>query len=59
VVSQGIRTIPQSAHLRALMSLVYLEQGDNRRAREYLQEAERINPDLEIIQALREVLKKK
>ena len=59
VLSQGISTLPQSAHLRGLMSALYLDQGDRVRAAEYLAEAERLNPELEIVQVLREELKKK
>lgn len=59
VINQGIRALPQSAALRALMALIYIEKGDSRRAHEYLVEAEHLNPNLEIIQAIREVLKKK
>jgi tetratricopeptide (TPR) repeat protein len=59
VLAQGIRNIPYSAHLRALMAMVYIEKGDRRRALEYVQEAERINPELEIVQAIRELLKRK
>ncbi len=59
ILAHGIRSIPQSAHLRALMSAVYLEKGDQRRALEYLGEAEHLNPDLEIVQALRSLVKKR
>jgi len=55
---QGIRALPQSAHLRALMAMVYVEKKDRRRAQEYLSEAERINPELEIIAPIRELVKK-
>jgi tetratricopeptide (TPR) repeat protein len=59
ILLQGIRALPHSAQLRALLATVYLEQGDRRRAMECLEEAERINPGLEIVQALREVLTRK
>ncbi len=59
LLAQGIRAIPSSAHLRALMAMVYVEKKDRRRAQEYLEEAERINPRLEIVQAIHEILKKK
>lgn len=58
ILSQGIRALPQSAHLRALMAMVYVEKGDRRRAQEYLGEAEHINPKLEIVQAVRDLVKK-
>lgn len=57
ILAQGIGALPLSAHLRALMSAVYLEKNDRRRALEYLHEAERLNPDLEIVQALRSFMK--
>ncbi len=57
ILAQGIGALPQSAHLRALMSAVYLEKNDRRRALEYLNEAERLNPELEIVQALRSYMK--
>ena len=57
LISQGIRALPQSAHLRALMATVYFHQNDRRRAKEYLEEAERINPNLDIVQAVREMVK--
>jgi tetratricopeptide (TPR) repeat protein len=56
ILSQGIRALPSSAHLRALMAMVYLEKEDRVRAQEYLEEAERLNPNLEIVQAVRELL---
>lgn len=59
ILAQGIGVLPQSAHLRALMAAVYLEKGDRRRALEYLDEAERINPNIELVQALRTLVKKK
>jgi hypothetical protein len=39
------------------MAMVYVEKKDRRRAQEYLSEAERLNPDLEIVQAIRELVK--
>jgi tetratricopeptide (TPR) repeat protein len=57
LLSQGIRAMPQSAQLRALMAMVYVEKKDRRRAQEYLSEAEQLNPDLEIVQAIRELIK--
>lgn len=59
VLLQGIRALPQSAHLRALLALVYYERKDRRRAEEYLQEAEQLNPNLEMVQAVRGLMKKK
>lgn len=58
ILAQGIRALPQSAHLRAVMALVYVEKKDRHRAQEYLNEAEHLDPELEIIQAVREVIKR-
>ena len=58
-VEQGLRYHPNSAHLRALLAVIYSEKGDRRQAQAALAEAERINPDLEIVQAAREMLNKK
>src|SRR5260370_40445694 len=49
ILAQGIAAQPQSAHLRALMAVVYLEKGDRRRALEDLNEAERIKPSLHLV----------
>jgi Tfp pilus assembly protein PilF len=56
IVEQGLRQHPDSAHLHALIAAIYSENGDRRRAQAELAEAERINPDLEIVQAVREML---
>ena len=56
IVEQGLRYHPNSAHLHALLAAIYSEKGDRRRAQAELTEAERINPDLEVVQAVREML---
>ena len=56
IVEQGLRYHPNSAHLHALLAAIYSENGDRRRAQSELAEAERINPDLEVVQAMREML---
>jgi tetratricopeptide (TPR) repeat protein len=56
IVEQGLRYRPDSAHLHALLAAISAENGDRRRAQSELAEAERINPDLEIVQAVREML---
>jgi tetratricopeptide (TPR) repeat protein len=58
-VEQGLRYHPGSAHLHALLAAIHSEKGDRRQAQSALAEAERINPDLEIVQAMREMLYKK
>jgi tetratricopeptide (TPR) repeat protein len=56
IVEQGLSHRPDSAHLHALLAAIYLENGDRRHAQSELAEAERINPDLEVVQAVREML---
>jgi tetratricopeptide (TPR) repeat protein len=56
IVDQGLRHRPNSAHLHALLAAIYSEEGNRRRAQSELAEAERINPDLEVVQAVREML---
>jgi tetratricopeptide (TPR) repeat protein len=55
--AQGMHVLPHSAQLQALMALVYVKKNDLRRAREYVQAAERLDPNLEITRAIRELLK--
>ncbi len=59
IVEQGIQANPSSAHLKALQAGILNEMGEHRRARATLEEAERINPDLEIVQAMRQILAQK
>ncbi len=56
IVEQGLLQHPDSAHLHALLAAIYSEKGDRRNAQAELQEAERINPDLEVVQAGREMM---
>ena len=56
IVEQGLRHRPNSAHLHALLAAIYSEKGNRRLAQSELAEAERINPDLEVVQAVREML---
>jgi len=56
IVEQGLSRHPNSAHLHALLAAVYSENGDRRRAQSELAEAERINPNLEVVQAVREMV---
>jgi tetratricopeptide (TPR) repeat protein len=58
-VEQGLRHHPDSAHLRALLAAAYMDKGDRRRAQAALEEAERINPRLEIVQAMHDMLHSK
>jgi tetratricopeptide (TPR) repeat protein len=59
IVEQGIEVNPLSANLKALLAGILEEMGQHRRARATLEEAERINPDLEIVQAMRQLLDQK
>lgn len=56
IVEKGLAAIPDSAHLRALLAGILADKGERRRAQAVLAEAERINPRLEIVQAVREIL---
>jgi tetratricopeptide (TPR) repeat protein len=56
IVEQGLSLYPESAHLHALLAAIYSEKGDRRHAQLELAEAERINPDLEVVQAVREMI---
>jgi non-homologous end joining protein Ku len=44
--------------LRAILAAMLLDSGENRRAQELLEEAERINPDLEMVKTVRQVIDK-
>jgi tetratricopeptide (TPR) repeat protein len=59
IVEQGIQADPLSAHLKALLAAVLLEMGDRKRSRAMLEEAEQLNPNLEIVQAMRQALETK
>jgi tetratricopeptide (TPR) repeat protein len=54
IAEQGVLTNPTSAHLHALYASVLLDLGDLRGAQRQLEDAEAINPDLEIVQQVRE-----
>jgi tetratricopeptide (TPR) repeat protein len=56
VLEQGLRTIPKSVHLLALLSSVYLQTGDLRHAQAVLAEAEQVDPNYELVQAIRDEL---
>lgn len=49
VLEEGLRANPDSAELRAYLALVVSESGDLRAAEALLDEAESIDPDLEMI----------
>ena len=54
IANEGVQTNPDSAHLQALLASVLFESGDQRGARRALEQAEAINPDLEIVQSVRQ-----
>lgn len=54
IMEQGIRANPDSAHLHALFASVLFELGDARGAQRELQQAEAIDPSLEIVQSVRQ-----
>jgi tetratricopeptide (TPR) repeat protein len=57
ILEQGLRVNQDSAELRVYLAVVLVAIGDDRRAEKLLDEAEEIDPDLELIQTLRQALK--
>ncbi len=55
VTEEGIRLHPKSAHLRALLASIYMQQGDGRRAEAALKEAERIDADHTFVKTVRRI----
>jgi tetratricopeptide (TPR) repeat protein len=55
---QGIQANPNSAHLHAMLSSVLVELGDQRAAQRELARAEAIDPNLDIVQSVREYMHK-
>lgn len=51
---QGVRANPESAQLHALLASVLLETGDIRTAKQELEQAERLDSSLEIVQQVRQ-----
>ncbi|WP_376794980.1 tetratricopeptide repeat protein [Thermogemmatispora sp.] len=56
ILEDGLKQLPQSAHLRALLAMVLAEQGELRQAQRFLEEAERLDQRLPSVQAAREIL---
>lgn len=54
IIEQGVQANPQSAYLRALLASLLFEQGERRAAQRELAEAEQIDPELEIVQVVRQ-----
>jgi len=53
-----VRANPNSAHLHALFASVLFEIGDQHGAHRQIEEAERIDPQLEIVQSVRQYINK-
>lgn len=56
VVERGLQAVPQSAQLHTMLSSIYLESGNVRKAEAALAEAERLSPNAEVVQAMRDAL---
>ncbi|TMD70419.1 MAG: hypothetical protein E6I91_00065 [Chloroflexi bacterium] len=59
IVERGLQNIPGSPRLLALLSSIYMESGNLRRAQLTLNEAEQIDPNIEIVQSMREELNRR
>ena len=59
IVAQGVHANPESAHLHALYASVLSELGEARNAQRELQEAESLDPSLEIVEAVRASMNEK
>jgi tetratricopeptide (TPR) repeat protein len=53
ILEEGLRVNPGSAQLRAFLALAVSESGDYRKAEELLDEAERLDPDLDMVEMYR------
>ncbi len=56
ILEEGLRVNPGSAQLRAFLALAVSESGDYRRAEELLDEAARLDPDLDMVEMYRLLL---
>ena len=56
VIEEGISNNPDSAVLNVYLASTYMEMGDYRQAEIFLQRAERIDPELEVVKMFRQVL---
>ena len=56
VLEEGLRINPDSAQLRAFLALVVSESGDYRKAEELLDEAELLDPELDMVDMYRLLL---
>jgi tetratricopeptide (TPR) repeat protein len=53
ILEEGLRVNPGSAQLRAFLALAVSESGDYHKAEELLDEAERLDPDLDMVEMYR------
>ena len=56
VLEESLRTNPDSAQLRAFLALAVSESGDYRKAEELLDEAELLDPELDMVELYRLLL---
>ena len=56
IIEEGISNNPDSAVLNVYLASTYMEMGDYRQAEIFLQRAERIDPELEVVKMFRQVL---
>jgi Flp pilus assembly protein TadD len=54
LLERGLRIMPDSATLHALIASVLFEQGNRRNAQRHLEVAEGINPELDIVKAVKQ-----
>src|SRR6266516_1783121 len=55
-LEEGLRINPDSAQLRAFLALAVSESGDYHKAEELLDEAERLDPNLDLVEMYRLLL---
>jgi len=55
ILEEGLTNNPDDADLLASMALVYINKGNLRLAKEYLDEAEEIDADLDLVQVVRQL----
>ena len=56
ILEQGIDANPFAAELMAVQAMMYLNTGDLRKAEERINQAEAIDPDLEMVSVIRQVI---
>ena len=56
VLEQGIAANPLTADIKAALAILYIGTGDLRRAEELVDDAEEIDPDMEIVSVVRQVI---